>query len=83
VLDHPERYVGADRLHTTLRRAGESLTFGMAPERMGPYLGSLGLRSEWDLGAAEYRARVYGEAARRMQGHEFYRVALACIGCPR
>jgi methyltransferase (TIGR00027 family) len=80
VLDHPERYVGADRLRSTLRRAGEELTFGMAPSAMGPYLEGLGLRRQWDLGAAEYRALAYGdEAARSMRGHEFYRVALACV----
>ena len=55
----------------------------MAPTAMGPYLEGLGLRAEWDLGAAEYRARVFGEAARRMRGHEFYRVALARIVCAR
>jgi methyltransferase (TIGR00027 family) len=80
VLDHPERYAGADRLHSTLRRAGEELTFGMAPAAMGPYLAGLGLCREWDLGAADYRALAYGdEAARRMRGHEFYRVALARV----
>jgi methyltransferase (TIGR00027 family) len=82
VLDHPEHYVGADRLHSTLRRAGEELTFGMAPAAMGPYLEALGLHREWDLGAADYRALAYGEeAARRMRGHEFYRVALARVPC--
>ena len=80
VLDHPERYAGADRLHSTLRRAGEELTFGMAPSAMGPYLADVGLCREWDLGAADYRALAYGEeAARRMRGHEFYRVALARV----
>ncbi len=78
VLDHPERYVGADRLRATLHRAGEELTFGMAPGQLGSYLGEVGLALEWDLGAADYRRRAYGdEAARRMRGHEFYRVALA------
>jgi O-methyltransferase involved in polyketide biosynthesis len=80
VLDHPEHYEGADRLHSTLRRAGEELTFGMAPEAMGPYLEGHGLCREWDLGAADYRALAYGEeAARPMRGHEFYRVALARV----
>jgi methyltransferase (TIGR00027 family) len=80
VLDHPERYVGADRLRSTLRRAGEEVTFGMAPAAMGSYLAGLGLCREWDLGAADYRALAYGEqAARRMRGHEFYRVALARV----
>jgi O-methyltransferase involved in polyketide biosynthesis len=79
VLDHPERFVGADRLRATLDRAGEALTFGMAPAAMGPYLEQVGLRREWDLGAADYRALAYGQAARRMRGHEFYRVALARV----
>jgi methyltransferase (TIGR00027 family) len=79
VLDHPERYVGAQRLHATLRRAGEDLTFGMSPADMGPYLDGLRLQLQWDLGAAEYRSLVYGDAARRMRGHEFYRVALARV----
>ena len=52
----------------------------MAPEAMGPYLAGLGLCREWDLGAADYRALAYGqEAAGRMKGHEFYRVALARV----
>jgi methyltransferase (TIGR00027 family) len=80
VLDHPERYVGADRLHSTLRRAGEDLTFGIDPAETGSYLSELGLHLEWDLGAADYRRQAFGdEAARRIRGHEFYRVALARV----
>ena len=80
VLDHPDRYVGAKQLHSTLHRAGEALTFGMAPAAMPGYLAGVGLRLEWDLGAADYRLLAYGDAALRMRGHEFYRVALAHVG---
>src|SRR5215212_967779 len=79
VLDHPERYVGAERLRSTLQRTGEALTFGMAPAAMAPYLAEVGLQPEWDLGAADYRALAYGEAAGGMRGHEFYRLALARV----
>jgi methyltransferase (TIGR00027 family) len=40
---------------------------------------SRGLALERDVGAAEYRRRAFGEASRRMRGHEFYRVALARV----
>ena len=80
VLDHPERYVGADRLRATLHRAGEELTFGMEPGLLGARLADVGLRLAWDLGAADYRRLAYGdEAAHHMRGHEFYRLALATI----
>jgi methyltransferase (TIGR00027 family) len=79
VLVDPGRYVGADRLVATLRRTGEDLTFGMAPDEVPARLAGLGLALERDLGAAEYRALVYGDAARRVRGHEFYRVAVAGV----
>jgi hypothetical protein len=37
---------------------------------------------ERDVGAAEYREIYFKDAARRMRGHEFYRVALAHVGAP-
>ena len=80
VLTHPERFVGADRLHATLRKVNERLTFGMDPDSMAEYLAQHGLERQWDLGAAEYRARYFGSRANTMVGHEFYRLALARIG---
>lgn len=44
------------------------------------FLAERGLSLESDLGAAEYRKRCFGDAARKMRGHEFYRVALASVG---
>ena len=79
VLVDPGRYVGADRLVATLRRTGEDLTFGMAPDEVPDRLAGLGLALERDLGAAEYRALAFGDDARSMRGHEFYRVAVAGV----
>lgn len=78
VLDDPERFVGADRLRSTLARHGERLTFGLPPDGLADHLARWGLTLRCDLGAAEYRARCYGTAAQAMRGHEFYRVAHAC-----
>jgi methyltransferase (TIGR00027 family) len=79
VLSSPERYVGADRLQATLAKVDERLTFGMDPDHMGDYVAQRGLDRQWDVGAAQYRQRYFGELARAMVGHEFYRVALTRV----
>jgi hypothetical protein len=66
-------------LYASLAAAGEPLTFGIDPAELDGLLGGMGLRLQSDLGAADYRRLAYGEAARAMQGHEFYRVAHASI----
>ena len=38
-----------------------------------------GLERQWDLGAANYRARYLGARDASMVGHDFYRVALARV----
>jgi methyltransferase (TIGR00027 family) len=78
-LTHPEKFVGANRLHATLRKVGEQLTFGMDPAEMCGFLAERGLDRQWDLGAADYRQRYFGDRARSMVGHEFYRTALAVV----
>ena len=80
VLTHPSSYTGTKNLFASLEKAGERLTFGMDPSHAPQYLAERGLSLEQDLGAAEYRARYFGAEARRMRGHEFYRVALARVG---
>jgi methyltransferase (TIGR00027 family) len=80
VLTKPEMFVGATRLHASLAKADEKMTFGMDPVDMAGYLTEHGLDLQWDLGAAEYRARYFGDRAQSMVGHEFYRVAVARIG---
>lgn len=75
----PGRYAGADRLRATLRRAGEEMTFGLDPDEAPAYLAERGLTLRWDVGAREFRHRYYGDAARSMSGHDFYRVAYARV----
>lgn len=77
VLTDPGRYEGAARVLATVQRVGEQMTFGLAPEGLAAYLDERGLRLLSDTGAAGFRATYYGEAARAMRGHEFYRVAHA------
>lgn len=79
VLNNPDAFVGARRLYAALEKVGEQLTFGMGPDDMKAYLADRGMELEWDYGAAEYRARYFGERANTMVGHEFYRVALARV----
>ena len=82
ILTRPSAFVGTKQLFAALDRAGEKFTFGIEPRRLPAFLAERGLALEWDVGAAEYRARCYGESARRMRGHEFYRVALARVSRP-
>ena len=79
VLTTPSAFAGTKNLFAALERAGERFTFGMEPSDLPRYLGERGLSLEQDVGAAEYRARYFGAGARRMRGHEFYRVALARV----
>ena len=83
VLDRPETFAGGRRLHATLDKVGEKLTFGMDPDTMNTYLAERGLDRQWDYGAADYRARFFGDCAASMSGHEFYRVALAQVQAPK
>lgn len=80
VLTRPELFTGAKRVYASLARAGENLTWGIAPDALRAHLAERGLTLQSDLGASEYRLRYYGDAAHRIRGHEFYRVALARVG---
>jgi len=82
VLTRPSEYIGTKNLFASLARAGERLTFGIEPSQLPEFLATRGLSLESDVGAAEYRARYFKDAARKMRGHEFYRVALARVGPP-
>jgi methyltransferase (TIGR00027 family) len=79
VLTRPHVFVGTKNLFASLEKAGERLTFGLEPTELPEFLAERGLSLESDVGAAEYRERYFGERARRMRGHEFYRVALARV----
>jgi methyltransferase (TIGR00027 family) len=80
ILTRPDAFVGTRQLFASLERAGERFTFGIEPGELPAFLAERGLSLESDVGAAEYRDRCYGAAARGMRGHEFYRVALARVG---
>src|SRR6266436_3614332 len=80
ILTRPDRFIGTKRLFAALEKAGERFTWGIEPEKLAGFLAERSLFLESDVGAAEYRERYFRDAARRMRGHEFYRVALARIG---
>jgi methyltransferase (TIGR00027 family) len=82
VLEHPSRYAGAERVFSTLQRAGEPMTFGLAPHALAGYLAERGLVLVSDTGAASFRQQCYGPASAAMHGHEFYRLAHARIATP-
>jgi methyltransferase (TIGR00027 family) len=79
VLTRPQMFEGTKNLFASLEKAGERLTFGLEPGELRAFLAARDLTLESDVGAAEYRGRYFGERARRMRGHEFYRVALARV----
>jgi methyltransferase (TIGR00027 family) len=79
VLDDPGVFFGTDKLLATLQAAGELWTFGIDPAAVGDFLAQRGLTLERDLGAADYRRLYYGDAAQRMRGYEFYRLAVARV----
>jgi methyltransferase (TIGR00027 family) len=80
VLTDPGRYVGADQVLATIRRADEPMTFGLDPDDVPAYLAARGLELVSDTGAAAFREQAYGPAgAATIHGHEFYRVAHARI----
>ncbi len=80
ILTRPGAFIGTDRLFASLERAGEKLTFGIEPSELREFLAKRGLTLESDVGAAAYRELYFKDAARKMRGHEFYRVALARVG---
>jgi methyltransferase (TIGR00027 family) len=77
LLDGSVAFAGTHALVATLERAGEPWTFGLDPAELPAYLAARGLLLLEDIGAADYRARYMGPAARQMRGYEFYRAALA------
>src|SRR2546422_2287781 len=82
VLTRPGAFIGTERLFASLAKVGEKLTFGIEPCKLPEFLAKRGLFLESDVGATEYRERYFKDAARKMRGHEFYRVALARVGRP-
>jgi methyltransferase (TIGR00027 family) len=79
VLTKPGAFIGTERLFASLAKVGEKLTFGIDPRELPEFLVKRGLSLVTDVGAAEYRERYFEDAASKMRGHEFYRVALARV----
>jgi methyltransferase (TIGR00027 family) len=79
IITSPEVFHGSAQLFAFLERVQERFTFGIDPAELEELLSLRGLRLESDVGCAEYRARYFGDVAREMRGHEFYRVALARV----
>ncbi len=79
VLEDPDRFAGSRRLRSTLRRAGESWTFGLDPSELANFLESRGLHLVCDTGSVDYRARYIGARGAHLRGYEFYRAAVALV----
>jgi methyltransferase (TIGR00027 family) len=79
IISRPDGFFGAKQLFAALDRAGERFTFGIDPNELREFLRQRGLSLDSDIGAAEYRQLYFKDAARRMRGQEFYRVALARV----
>jgi methyltransferase (TIGR00027 family) len=79
VLDGTAEFHGAERVLRTVRNSGEPWTFGLQPDAVADYMKRYGMRLIANLNAGEYRLKVMGEAARRIEGYEFYNIARAEI----
>jgi len=79
VLESPGAFIGTEKLFASLEKFDEQWTFGIEPRRLPGFLAERGLWLETDLGASEYRELYYREAARKMRGYEFYRIAVARV----
>jgi methyltransferase (TIGR00027 family) len=77
VLEHPEEFVGAEKLFKKLRANQEEWTFGFAPKELPDDMRRFGLTLIADSNATDYRTRYMPERGDIAAGYEFYRVALA------
>ena len=77
LLDGSVRFGDMGRVPATLRKAGETWTFGLCPEELPGYLAGRGFSLVTDIGSTEYRIRYMGEKGRHLKGFAFYRAALA------
>jgi methyltransferase (TIGR00027 family) len=77
VLEHPEEFVGAEKLFKNLRANQEQWTFGFVPNELPEHMRRFGLTLVVDSNATDYRNRYMPERGDIAAGYEFYRVALA------
>jgi methyltransferase (TIGR00027 family) len=79
VLSNPSSFYGTEKIVQILQDVGERWTFGLEPAKLASYLKERGLKLESDLNATQYREQYFKDAASRMKGYEFYRVAVASV----
>jgi methyltransferase (TIGR00027 family) len=79
MLDGSVSFKSAERLLRDFAGISEPWTFGLRPENVSAFLAERGLQLDRDLGARDYRRLYYGSAADRMEGYEFYHVAIAHV----
>ena len=79
-LDGSGRFHDAEHLLREVAGVGEPWTFGLDPDALPTYLRQRGLELERDAGARDYRRQCFGPSADRMQGYDFYRIAVARVG---
>ncbi len=79
VLSDPGSFYGTENIVQILQDVGEKWTFGLEPAKLGSFLKERGLKLETDLSANQYRERYFKDAASKMKGYEFYRVAVAYV----
>jgi methyltransferase (TIGR00027 family) len=79
MLDGSVLFKSAERLLRDFAGISEPWTFGLRPENVSAFLGERGLHLDRDLGARDYRGLYFGPAADRMEGYEFYHVAVAHV----
>jgi methyltransferase (TIGR00027 family) len=77
LLDGSVPFDGGARMMRNVQKLGEPWRFGLAPERVAPFITRFGLTLREDLGADEYRRRCFG--AHESRGYAFYRIAVADI----
>jgi methyltransferase (TIGR00027 family) len=78
-LDGSGLFEGAADLMGEVARLGEPWTFGLDPGDLSNYLDERGLHLERDAGAREYRRQYFGPPGERMNGYDFYHVAIAAV----
>jgi methyltransferase (TIGR00027 family) len=77
VLEHPQSFIGTEKLFKTLGKSDERWTFGFNPEELSGYLIKFRLIMIKDIGASEYRNKYMPDRKELLKGYEFYRVACA------
>jgi methyltransferase (TIGR00027 family) len=78
-IDGSGDFADASGILRRVAELGERWTFGILPEELRDYLKRVGLKLEWDFGAAQYRRQYFGKGAESMSGYDFYHVALATV----